>query len=117
MKIFGREPALWVSTIVSALMLVSALGLDWLSPVQATTIGGVVVALSAALFTRPVAPGLFTGLVTAAVGALAAYGLNLDDSTITAVGAFTLVLFGFITRTQVSPKETALTARTAHPIQ
>lgn len=111
MKLLGREPALWVSVIVGALMLLATLGFDWLSPVQAGVVAGLVVAVSAAVFTRPIAPGLFTGLVTAAVAALGAYGFDFAENTTSALTAFVLVLFSLVTRNQVSPVETAVTNR------
>ena len=117
MKIFGREPALWVAVVVSGLMLVATLGFDWLSAGQAVACGGFLVALVTAFTTRPVAPGFFTGAVTAAVGLLATYGLDLPDSTVAALGSFTLVLFALVTRSQVSPLATPLTHASNNPIR
>lgn len=106
MKIFGREPALWVAFIVAALMAVATIGFDWLNAGQAAMAGGFVVAVVAVFTTRPVAPGIFTGVVTAAVGLLAAYGTSLPDSQVVGLNAVVLTLFALITRNQVSPKQT-----------
>lgn len=116
MKLLGREPALWVSVLVSAVFLVATLGFDWLSPVQAGVVAGLVTAVAAAIFTRPIAPGLFTGLVTAAVAALGSYGFHFADTTVSALTAFVLVLFSLVTREQVSPVDTAVTNGKPAPV-
>ena len=46
MKIFGREPSLWIATIGTVLSLIAGFGLDWLTPEQAAL---VVVVLNALL--------------------------------------------------------------------
>ncbi|WP_256727277.1 hypothetical protein [Streptomyces acidiscabies] len=56
-----------------------------------------------AAITRPVAPSAFTGLVSAGVALLAAYGLNVSAETVGSLNACVLAVLGLITRGQVSP--------------
>lgn len=105
MKIFGREPALWVGLIGAALTLVGTLGIG-LTGDQAvlwtTAIGALSGAVTAAM-TRPLAPGAFLGFVAAAVPLLAAYGFKLSDETVTALNGLILVALPLIVRGQVTP--------------
>ncbi len=103
MKILGREPALWIGGIVALFAALAAFNIPGLSAGQAYAIGGVLVAALVAATTRPVAPGAFTGLLTAAVALLAEYGTTLSEGQVASLGALVLALFTLITRQQVSP--------------
>lgn len=106
MKIFGREPSLWISAIGSGLSLVAGFGLDWLTPTQAAL---VVVVLNAvlgvvnALAVRPVSPVAFTYAVGAAAALVAAYGVNVSQSAVGAVNAAVLAVLALLLRGNVSP--------------
>lgn len=118
MKILGREPALWIAIITSAVLLIGTLGLHWLSGEQA---GLVVAAISAiggavtAYFVRPVAPAAFVAAVSAIVALASAYGLNLNPDTVAALNSLVITVLALLTRGQVSPVATALTHASVDP--
>jgi len=106
MKIFGREPALIVSSISAVLSLIVTFNIG-LSGEQA----GATVAVISAVFgaiaaaaTRPIAPAAFTAVVAAGAALLAAYGLNVSAETVGATNAVVLAVLALLTRGQVSPK-------------
>lgn len=107
MKIFGREPALIVSTLSAVLSLIVTFNIG-MSGEQA----GAIVAVTSAVFgaivaamTRPVAPSAFTAVVAAGAALLAAYGLDVSAETVGATNAVVLAVLALLTRAQVSPKE------------
>ena len=111
MKIFGREPALWISLITSVVTVLAAMNLDFLSAGQAAAISAFIGAVVIALTTRPVAPALFTAVVAAASALLAEYGLHLSEALVAAVTALVLNAFALAgIRPQVSPQETAVSS-------
>lgn len=109
LRILGREPAAWVAAAGSVLTVLAAVGLPWLDAGQAAALTALVAAVVLVATTRPVAPGLVTGVVTAGAALLAEYGLDLPDATVGAVTAAVLAVFALITRQQVSPQDTAIT--------
>lgn len=106
MRIFGREPTLWITTIASVLSLIAAFGADWLTAGQAA---GVVVVLNAllgivnALAVRPVAPAAFTYTVGAVASLVAAYGVHVNQSTVGLVNTAVLAVLALLLRGNVSP--------------
>lgn len=109
MKILGREPAAFIAVVGSILTVVAALNVPFLSAGQAAALTALVAAAVLAYTTRPLAPPLLTGILTALVALFAEYGLHLADDLVAAFSAAMLALFAFITREQVSPQATALT--------
>lgn len=106
MKIFGREPALIISAIGSIVTVIVALGVPHVDAGAGAAITTFVAAVIIAITTRPVAPALFTAVVSAGAALLLAYGLNVSDGVVAAVSAAVLAGFGlFGIRPQVSPKE------------
>lgn len=106
MKIFGREPSLWISLIGTVLSLVAGFGMDWLSPEQAALVVVVLNAVLAAvnaLAVRPVSPVAFTYLVGAVAALVAAYGVEVSQSMVGAVNAAVLALLGLLLRGNVTP--------------
>lgn len=106
MRIFGREPALFIAVISATLSLVVTFNVG-LSSEQAGTIVALISALSAAataVVTRPIAPAAFTGVVSAVAALLSAYGLHLSPETIGAANGLVLAVLALLTRGQVSPK-------------
>lgn len=109
MKIFGREPALIISTVSAVLSLVVTFNIG-MTGEQA---GAIVAAVSAsfgaiaAAMTRPIAPTAFTAVVAAGAALLAAYGLNVSAETVGAVNAVVLSVLALLARGQVSPREAA----------
>jgi hypothetical protein len=105
MKIFGREPALWLALIGAVLTWGAGLGLDWLSAGQATAITTAVTGVVIALTTRPIAPGLYVAAVGLISALFAEYGMHWSDASVTALGGIILAGFAlFGVRPQVTPK-------------
>lgn len=110
-KILGREPSAWVATVGAVLVALAAVGVPFLSAGQAAAITALVAALVLVATTRPVAPAMVTGVVTAGAALLAEYGLDASDATVAAISGAVLAVFALITRQQVEPKDTAVTRR------
>jgi hypothetical protein len=103
-KIFGREPALWIGLIGAGLTWLVSLGLDWLNAGQATAITTALAAGLIAVTTRPIAPALFVGAVSAGAALFAEYNFSVSDAFVTGLGAFILAGFAlFGIRPQVTP--------------
>lgn len=105
MKIFGREPALWLGLIGAALTWAVTLGLDWLNAGQSTAIITFLTGLVIAIMTRPWAPALFTGTLSALAAVFAEYGLHWSEASVTGLGGIILAGFAlFGIRPQATPK-------------
>lgn len=103
-KIFGREPALWLAAIGAVVTWAVSLELHWLNAGQATAIVTFITAVVIALTTRPIAPALFAGAVAAGAAMFAEYQLNVSDAFVTGLGAVILAGFAlFGIRPQVTP--------------
>ena len=110
MKIFGREPALWLAVISALLTFGVTFGLDWLTAGQAAAIlvaCNAAVGVATAVATRPVAPAAFTYAVSSAASLAAAYGFELSQATVGAVNGLVVAVLVLITRQQVSPSTAA----------
>jgi len=106
MKLFGREPSLWITAIGSLLSLVAGFGLDWLTPEQAAlavVVLNAVLGVVNAVLVRPVSPVAFTYLVGAVAALVAAYGVEVSQSVVGAVNATVLAVLALLLRGQVSP--------------
>lgn len=106
MKIFGREPALWLGLIGAVLTTLVSLNQPWLSAGAAAAILAGLTAVTTAVLTRPVAPGLFVAAFTAIAALFAEYGTNLPPALVTGISS--VILAGFALagiRPQVSPAE------------
>lgn len=105
-RIFGREPALWIGTISTALSLGTAVGVPGMSQYQ---VAALVVALNAIAFgvtawqVRPIAPALFTNVIGALFAVGVAYGFSVPSETVGAVNAVAIAVLSLLTRGQVSP--------------
>lgn len=105
-KILGREPALWVGTIASALSLGTAVGFPGLSAgqVAALVVGlNAVAALVAGFAIRPVAPVIYTNALGALAAIGTAYGFDVPSETVGAANFLVLAVLSLLTRGQVSP--------------
>lgn len=115
MKIFGHEPTLVIAVVSQAVVLIGTLGFGWISGDQAAL---AVVAINAiagavnAYAVRPVAPAAFTYAVASIASLAMAYGLEFTNDQLSAVNGFVVVVLALITRNQVSPQDTAVSART-----
>jgi len=104
MKIFGREPALWLGLLGAFLTTLVSLNQPWLSTGAAAAIMVAVTAVTTAFLTRPIAPALFVAAFTAVAALFAEYGTNLSEGLV--AGISSLILAGFAlagVRPQVTP--------------
>ncbi len=115
MKIFGREPTLYISVVSSLILLVGTYGFGWLNAGQATLIVVAVNAIAAAInayTVRPISPTTFTYAVGSIIAVAASYGLNFTPEQVVAVNATIVPVLALLARGQVSPAETSLTRTT-----
>lgn len=106
MRIFGREPSLVLQSIGAVLSVLVAVGLPGLSAEQAALIVAGIAAVFGvlnAIAVRPLAPAAFTGLVTAAAALLAAYGFDVSQTVVGAIGGAVPVLLALFVRGQSTP--------------
>lgn len=112
MKIFGREPALFLNSLSAILGLVVTFNVGLTENQAGWVVAGVSAILGAiaAALTRPIAVQAFTTLVATVASAVAAFGYNVDPTTTAAVNGLVLAVIMFITRGQVSPSGPAAPA-------
>lgn len=118
MKIFGREPTLWIAVIGQAILLLGTFGLRWLDNDQAALIVVAINALAAAataFMVRPISPAAFTYALGSVVSVAAAYGLSITADQMAVLNTFVIGILALITRNQVSPVPTALTKGSLDP--
>jgi len=111
MKLFGREPTLWISVISSLIVLAGTFGFHWLTGQEASLIVVAINAIAGAVnayTVRPIAPAAFTYAVGSILAVGAAYGLNLSIETVAAINATVIPILALLTRDQVAPQETAV---------
>lgn len=114
MRIFGREPALIIGAVGSVLTVLAALNLPWLSAGAAAAITALATAGITAWATRPVAPALYVGVVTAGAALVAEYGFHVSDGVIAALSGAVVAGFAlFGVRPQVTPAADPVPARMA----
>lgn len=105
MKIFGREPAVFVGFIEGVIAFVVSLNLG-LSTESAALITAVVVAIGGLLqgwATADTRLGLLGALIKALLALAVGYGLNLQSDQQAALLALLPIVYGFFQRTQTSP--------------
>jgi hypothetical protein len=103
-RIFGREPALWIALIGAVATWLAGFGWEFLSAGQAVAITTAVTGLTIAATTRPVAPGLYVAAVSAVAAMFAEYGLHWSEAAVTGLGGIILAAFAlFGIRPQVTP--------------
>lgn len=108
MKIFGREPTLWLASISAILGVVVTFGFDWLTVEQAAWIVAVLNGVLGAINVvkvRPVPPAVITYLGSSFFSLLAAYGLDVAQETVGAINLAMLTVLMLLTRGQVSPTD------------
>lgn len=111
MKLFQREPTLWIAVINAVVILVGTFSLKFISGEQAALIVAVINAIFLAInayAVRPISPAAFTYAVGAIVALLAAYGLNVPTETVASLNVVVIAVLALLTRGQVSPAETAI---------
>lgn len=111
MKIFGREPVVWVALIEAGIALAVAtfwhLTGDQVSVVMAVVVA--VFALVVAYATHETLLAVLVGLTKAVLALMIGFGLHISPDQIAAIIAFVSVAAGFFTRTQTAPADTAIT--------
>ncbi len=103
--LFKREPALIIAAVGAVVTMLVALKVPGVDAGAGTAITTFAAACIIAATTRPWSPALFTGIVAAGASLFAAYGLNVSEEVVTAIGSVILVGFAlFGIRPQVTPK-------------
>lgn len=118
-RIFGREPALWVGFLTAVLSVAGMLGFDNLSALQAAAIAGGLNALGAivtAWQVRPIAPAIYTNAVAAGTAIANAYGTAASPQMVLGLNAVMLAALALLTRGQVSPAGAAAAVSPAAPV-
>ncbi|WP_435279362.1 hypothetical protein [Streptomyces sp. 1222.5] len=105
MRIFGREPALYLNTLSAILGLVVTFNVGLTENQAGWIVAGVSAILGAiaAVLTRPIAVQAFTTLVAAVASAVAAFGYDVAPTTTAAINGLVLAVLMFLTRGQVTP--------------
>lgn len=104
MKIFGREPALWLALVAVAVKLSTAFGLD-LSDGQQAVVNAIAAALVGLIVAVMVHDGVgaaVIGFVQAAVALAVGFGLHWSPDQQAVVLSFASALVAMWTRTQVT---------------
>lgn len=103
-KIFGREPALWIAFLAAIGIALAGLNISWLNAGQSTAIVAALAAILLAVTTRPIGPGLFVSAFAAGAAVFAEYGLPVSQGTVTAVGGVIMAAFALLgIRPQATP--------------
>lgn len=105
-KLWGREPALWISTLSSLLALFAGFGLPGVNDSVIAALTAFLTAGAAAYIAvrvTPIAPSVFTGVVTTGSVLLASFGLHLTQQQVSLVAAAAAVLVTLIARAQITP--------------
>ena len=106
MKIFGREPALWLAVIQAVLNVFVGFQWEALSATQASlwmaAINAVLGAVTAWMV-APVTPVLLTTAFSAVATLLAAYKLHLSQEMVASINLVIVTVVTLITRGQISP--------------
>jgi len=106
MRIFGRDPALWLAAIQAVLSILVGFQWDSLSATQASlwmaAINAVLTVVTAWMI-APVSPVVYTGLFSALAALGAAYGLHLSQEMVGSVNVAVVAVLTLITRAQISP--------------
>lgn len=119
MKILGRDPTLYLATIVALISFAGTLGYSLLSPDQAGLWIVVVNAVAGAIVAwtvRPIKPALFTYLIGALVALAAAYGFDLSEQVVNGLNGLVVPFLSLLTYGNVSPIETPLTKASENPV-
>jgi hypothetical protein len=115
MKIFGREPAVWVGFIEAAIALAMAAGWIDITADQTAQIMAVVVAVFGVLtayLTHDTMLGVLVGLTKATLALIVGFGFTLSPELTASIIAFVVVVVGLFQRTQTTP-EAGWTTETA----
>jgi hypothetical protein len=113
MKVFGREPAVYIAVVEALLAFLVTFGLDGLSAEQSTNILAVAVAAGgflAAWATRDTLLAALGGVARAVLILATSYGLNLSQEQVGLAVVLVSAAGGIWLRTQTSPVETVVSS-------
>lgn len=111
MKLFDREPTLWIAALNAVIMIVGTVGLKAVNQEQAGLFVAVVNGAFAAInawAVRPVSPVTFTYLIGTIVALMGSYGLSLPTETVAGINMAVIPILALLARGQVTPAETAV---------
>lgn len=104
MRIFGREPALWLTGALTVLQLVAIVAHLSTDQQNATSvIATAVYAVLLAAFTRPVDTAAITGGIATVLTAIGAFGVHLAPNLTSALNAVVAAVLALILRAHVTP--------------
>jgi hypothetical protein len=115
MKIFGREPTLWLAVIYAVLTVLGTGGVAHFTGQQAQLTNAAIAAVVGAVnayAVRPISPVSFTYAIAALAQLGAAYGIAIPEETLTAINGLVVPALALLSRGQVSPVDTAITRKT-----
>lgn len=115
MKIFGREPTLWLAVISSLIVLAGTFGFHWLNGQQAGLIVAAINAVAGAInayAVRPISPTTFTYAIGAILALAASYGFNVTPEQGAMLNGCVVPFLALLSRGQVSPADTAISRNT-----
>lgn len=113
MKIFGREPAIYIGAIEAIIALLVTFNFSGLSNAQAGVIVALVVAIGGlvtAFATKDALLAAITGVVKAALIVGVAYGLHISQEQMGLVLGIVAALGAAYVRTQTAPVATPISA-------
>lgn len=105
-KWLGREPALIIQAVAAVLAVGAGFGLPGISDGVIAAGTAFLTALAAAItawHVRPIAPAVFTGVITTGATVLAAFGLDLPQKQVALISFAALTVMAMLTRQQVTP--------------
>ena len=118
MKLFQREPTLYLAVIYALVTVVGTFGFAKFTGTQAAAVNLVISAIFGAVnaaLVRPISPVAFTYAIGALVSLGALYGIVIPDATLAAVNGLVVPLLALLARGQVSPVTTPVTETTPEP--
>lgn len=105
-KVFGREPALWIASLSALLAVLVGFGLPGINDAVIAALTAFLTAGAAAwtaFHVTPVAPTVFTGVVSTLAVLLGAFGLDFTQTQVSLVAGAAVMLMTLITRGQITP--------------
>lgn len=105
---FVREPAAWVAVFAAAMSVLAAFNWTFLTEEQAAlwvALADGIAAIIVAWRVRPIAPSLFTYIITAVAALAMAYGAQVPDRLVAALNTLAVALVFALTRAQQTPKK------------
>jgi hypothetical protein len=109
MKLFQREPTLWLAVIYAVITVIGTFGLLHFTGQQANLVNAAIAAIVGAInaaLVRPVSPVAFTYAIAALANLAAAYGVTIPAETMNAINGLVIPALALVFRGQVSPEET-----------